>query len=242
MRQERRPAGSWCRERRVHLMIGYVLSLSLLLLLVKLPASISFIVASGMDDLMAPRPYENEYLPTITAHELQPDAAPSRPSLPAETVEDARDDGDANEEPAAAETPQLVSVDSPVSTRRPEAIATSVSLVSLAATTRYMHTAISTPTVDDAPRLRIGTMLIEYPLAALKKAIQGLVIVRFTVETDGRAYGINVVSGLGPECDDAVVSALKDARFIPGSYDGRRVPALSQIAVHFKIVDDRPWP
>jgi TonB family protein len=105
-----------------------------------------------------------------------------------------------------------------------------------------MHTAISAPTVDDAPRLRIGTMLIEYPLAALKKAIQGLVIVRFTVETDGRAYGINVVSGLGPECDAAVVSALRDARFIPGSYDGRRVPALSQIAVHFKIVDGSPWP
>ena len=223
-------------------MIGYVLSISLLLLLVKLPPSMSFSGMTGINDLMAPRPSEDDYLPTITAHELRSDAARSQSVIPTEAVEDVLKTGDGTEESAMAETPRLIGVDTPVSTRRPEAIATSVSLVSLAATTRYMHTAISAPTVDDAPRLRIGTMLIEYPLAALKKAIQGLVIVRFTVEMDGRAYGINVVSGLGPECDAAVVSALRDARFIPGSYDGRRVPALSQIAVHFKIVDGSPWP
>lgn len=223
-------------------MIGYVLSLSLLLLLVKLPPSMSFSGITGMHDFMAPRPSENDHLPMITAHELRSDAAPSQSIMPTEAVEDLPEAGDGTEESSMAETPQLIGVDTPVSTRRPEAVATSVSLVSLAATTRYMHTAISAPTVDDAPRLRIGTMLIEYPLAALKKAIQGLVIVRFTVETDGRAYGINVVSGLGPECDAAVVSALKEARFVPGRYAGRRVPALSQIAVHFKIVDGSPWP
>ena len=110
-----------------------------------------------------------------------------------------------------------------------------MTLHDLANTSRYMHTAITAPVVDDPPRLRIGSMLIEYPFSALKKAIEGLVIVRFIVETDGRAYGIDVVSGLEPACDAAVVNALRDARFIPGQFRGRNVPALSQMAIRFRI-------
>ena len=218
-------------------MIGYVLALSFLLLLVKLPPDISLPGVSNMRALMAPHELTQEFLPLVTAHEIRSDASEPERAAPPKPVEDVVDAEGESDAIPTAEAPRPTRLQSPIAHRRPEAVTSSIRLVDLAGTSRYMHTAISAPTVDDAPRLHLGSMLIEYPLAALKKAIQGLVIVRFTVETDGRAYGIDIVSGLEPECDAAVVSALREARFTPGSDGGRIVPALSQMAVHFKIVD-----
>ncbi len=221
-------------------MIGYVLSLTLLLIVAHLPIDRSILGSSTLNAYMAPPATMNESLPFVTEHEAASESSLQR-SDPLVDPSPFPSDGDADET-IDAERPPRPSVQSRLPSRRPEALASSTNLVSLSSTTRYMHTAISAPTVEDAPKLRIGTMLIDYPLSALKKAIQGLVIVRFVVETDGRAYGIDVVRGLEPACDAAVVSALREARFVPGRNAGRRVPAYSQIAVHFKIIDDKPWP
>ncbi len=232
-REWRRP-GSWCQRRRELLMLTSIASLTLMLVLAKLPAGSTFFTSDERDAYLVPPSHLTESLPLITAQEIlsknlqrpverfQPDEVlPESDLIPDELTEvDLARPG----------------IEAPVAHRHPTTVA-SLKLHDLAKTARFMQTAIRAPVVDDPPKLRIGSLLIEYPMSALKKAVEGLVIVRFTVETDGRAYGINVVSGLEPACDAAVVDALRDARFVPGKFGGRNVPALSQLAVRFRIDD-----
>lgn len=230
--RERRRPGSWCRARRELLMLTCIGTLGVMLFLAKLPFGGALFGSDDFSAYLSSPDYSDEELPLITAHEIRLNT-PQRPVerfLPEEVL------------PVSDLVPDdLTDIDmdrpginAPVALQRAAAVA-SMTLHDLANTSKYMQTAITAPVVEDAPRLRLGTMLIEYPMSALKKAIEGLVIVRFIVEPDGRAYGIDVVSGLEPECDAAVVSALRDARFIPGQSGGRNVPALSQMAVRFKI-------
>lgn len=233
-RQRRRP-GSWCRRRREMLMLTCIGTLTVLLLLAKAPLGDSFFGSGKFSAYVSSSSYFDEPLPLITAHENRPDT-PQRPAarfLPNEVLPESDLLPDELTE-IALDRPGF---DAPIAPQRAAAMA-SLSLHDLSNTSRYMHTAIRAPVADDPPKLRMGSMLIEYPRSALKKAIEGMVIVRFIVEPDGRAYDIDVVSGLEPACDAAVVSALRDAWFIPGQSQGQDVPSLSQLAVRFRI-DDR---
>lgn len=230
-RQRRRP-GSWCRRRREMLMLTCIGTLTVMLLLVKMPLGDSFFGSDDFSVYTTSSIYPNESLPLITAHEIRSEA-PQRPAfrfLPNEVLPES----DLVPDELTEVDLDRPGFDAPIAHQR-AAVVASLSLHDLANTSRYMQTGINTPVADDPPKLRIGSMLIEYPISALKKAIEGLVIVRFIVEPDGRAYGIDVVSGLEPACDAAVVSALRDARFIPGQSRGRDVPSLSQLAVRFRI-------
>lgn len=230
--RERRRPGSWCRNRRELLMLTSICTLTIMLLLAKLPLGHSFFGSNDFEAYLSVSHYPDDALSLITSHEIGPD----RPQRPVERLlpNEILPESDLVPDDLMEIELDQPGVNAPVAHRLTAALA-SLTLHDLANTSRYMQTAITAPVVDDPPRLRIGSMLIEYPLSALKKAIEGLVIVRFTVETDGRAYGIDVVSGLEPACDAAVVSALRDARFVPGQFRGRNVPALSQMAIRFRI-------
>lgn len=206
-------------------------TLGFMLLLTKLPLARPLFGGSG-DIYRAPNVRMSEPLPLITAHEVRT----QRPQRPVELFHPAEllPESDFVAEELEEVDLDRAGINVPVAARLPEMIATT-NLHDLTSTSRYMRTAITAPTVEEPPRLRIGSMLIEYPVAALKKAVQGLVVVRFMVETDGRAYSIDVVRGLEPSCDAAVVNALKDARFVPGRASGREVPTLSQMAIRFRI-------
>lgn len=105
---------------------------------------------------------------------------------------------------------------------------------------RQQRTNSSAPTNKDRRRWGEPTterILIGYPISALQKAIQGLVIVRFTVEPSGRASSIEIVKGLDPACDEEVVEAVERARFMPGKRKGRDVPAYSQMTVRFVLAE-----
>lgn len=213
-------------------MLTCIGTLAVLLLIAKLPLGDSFFGSDNISAYVFSSNHLDEPLPLITAHEVRPEA-PQRPVarfLPNEVLPES----DLVPDELTEIDLDRPGFDAPIA-HRPAATVASLSLHDLANTSKYMQTAIRAPVADDPPRLRLGSMLIEYPLSALMKAIEGIVIVRFIVEPDGRAYDIAVVSGLEPACDAAVVSALRDARFVPGQSRGRDVPSLSQLAVRFKI-------
>lgn len=230
-RTRRRP-GSWCTRRTELLMVTCIGTLAVLLLLAKLPLDTSFFGSGGSDTYLSRSAYPTDPLPLITAHEIRSDKRkrPAESYLP----NDVLPESDLAPDELMKLDLERPGIDTRVAFLRATAGA-ALTLQDFANTSRYMHTAITAPVAEEPPRLRLGSMLIEYPLSALKKAVEGIVIVRFTVEPDGRAYGIDVVSGLEPECDAAVIDALREARFIPGQFRGRDVPALSQMAVRFKI-------
>lgn len=212
-------------------MLTSIATLILFLLLANLPLKFPFSGSGGVYTYLPPRP-TSEPMTLITAHEVRSEV-PGRPVerfLPNDVLPEDELKSD------KLETAEITgrNAHGRIAHRRAAAVAT-LTLRDLVKTGGFLQTANTAPVVDTPPKLRIGSMLIEYPFSALKKAIEGLVIVRFTVEPDGRAYGIDVVRSLEPSCDAAVVQALRDARFVPGQSKGRSVPALAQMAIHFRI-------
>jgi len=66
----------------------------------------------------------------------------------------------------------------------------------------------------------------QYTSEALRRRIQGTVVLSAVVAPDGVAYDITVIKSLDPRfgLDRAAVEALRQSRFTPGTRDGRPVP------------------
>ncbi len=75
---------------------------------------------------------------------------------------------------------------------------------------------------------------IIYPACALRASIEGRVLLRFVVNTDGSVSDIEVTRGIGGGCDEAAVDALMAARFTPGFQNGRPVRVRFAIPVTFR--------
>ena len=75
-----------------------------------------------------------------------------------------------------------------------------------------------------------------YPDAALKQGVQGMVILRFVVERDGRVGEIQVRSSLSPGCDREAIRVVKSMpRFIPAKLNGRPVRKWFTVPIRFII-------
>ncbi len=77
---------------------------------------------------------------------------------------------------------------------------------------------------------------IEYPEEAIRAGIEGRLVLRFVVETDGRPSNIQVIQPLHPLLDSAAVAALRRVRFVPGKQNGRPVRVRMQLPVRFRLL------
>ena len=93
---------------------------------------------------------------------------------------------------------------------------------------------------QDPPSIRGGLgayyINIEYPPEAVEQEIEGRLVLRFVVGTDGRARDILVTESLHPLCDSAAVRALRQTTFAPGRQDGKKVSVRMQLPVRFRLV------
>lgn len=77
---------------------------------------------------------------------------------------------------------------------------------------------------------------VTYPDAALKQGVQGMVILRFVVERDGRVGEVQVRSSLSPECDREAIRVVKSMpRFIPAKLNGRPIRKWFTVPIRFII-------
>ena len=81
---------------------------------------------------------------------------------------------------------------------------------------------------------------VTYPDQARANRIEGTVIVRFHVQTDGRLSDIIVVKSLGNGCDEAglvVVESMNhmDEKWIAGMQRGKPVVAQFNLPIRFEI-------
>ena len=75
-----------------------------------------------------------------------------------------------------------------------------------------------------------------YPESAKERGVQGRVILRFAVETDGKVGRTSVLKGVDPDLDAEalrVVSTLPDFR--PGKQDGKPVPVWYMVPITFTL-------
>ena len=76
----------------------------------------------------------------------------------------------------------------------------------------------------------------KYPAIALEQDVQGMVILRFVVERDGRVGDIEVKKSLSVECDREAVRVIKSLpRFVPARKEGRPVRKWFTVPVRFMI-------
>ncbi|MFA5817237.1 MAG: energy transducer TonB [Bacteroidales bacterium] len=97
--------------------------------------------------------------------------------------------------------------------------------------------------VEDMPSFQGGTIenfrnyiqeTVKYPQLAMENSISGTVYVSFVVNRRGEVSNINIVRGVDPSLDEAVISALKNApKWEPGKQRGKPVNVSFSIPVKF---------
>jgi periplasmic protein TonB len=78
---------------------------------------------------------------------------------------------------------------------------------------------------------------IRYPSAASANNIQGLVVLQFTVDAQGRIEDITILKDIGGGCGDEAVRIVKSMPlWIPGEQNGLPVAVRYTLPVHFKLM------
>jgi len=76
---------------------------------------------------------------------------------------------------------------------------------------------------------------LTYPAAAKKAQLEGRVILRFVVNSDGTLSNYEVQRGLGYGCDEAALKMLKSmSKWKPGTQNGKAVAVYYTLPVYFK--------
>jgi periplasmic protein TonB len=103
-------------------------------------------------------------------------------------------------------------------------------------------------TIDVYPRFPGGDQArfyflrsnIHYPEAAVKAGIEGVLMVVFVIEPDGRVSNIEVSKGIGGGCDEEAIRVVRAMpMWEPGKRSGRAVRVLVRMPIVFKIPGKR---
>lgn len=75
-----------------------------------------------------------------------------------------------------------------------------------------------------------------YPPIAQEQELQGTIVLRFVVDTEGNIGNVQVKKSLSKECDQAAINALKKLkRFVPAKQKGKTVPVYFTLPVRFRL-------
>lgn len=83
--------------------------------------------------------------------------------------------------------------------------------------------------------IKFMTTTFKYPQEAQDKEIQGLVVVQFVVEKDGRLSDIHAISGHDILSKEAVRILTESGRWIPAQQNGHIVRSYKKQRVTFKL-------
>ncbi len=77
---------------------------------------------------------------------------------------------------------------------------------------------------------------IHYPESAKQNNIQGKVLIRFCVNSDGKVDQVSVMQGVSPDLDKEAMRVVQSLpKFIPGKSSGKPVPVWYSIPINFSL-------
>jgi len=76
----------------------------------------------------------------------------------------------------------------------------------------------------------------DYSEDARKARLQGTVLLRIEVDTQGQPRNVTVRQGLGLGLDDQAVNAVKKWKFRPGRVNGKPVAVVAYVEVNFRLL------
>ncbi|MGE5681945.1 MAG: energy transducer TonB, partial [Bacillota bacterium] len=75
---------------------------------------------------------------------------------------------------------------------------------------------------------------VDYPSLALNAKVEGNVLAKITLDENGNVEDVQLVKSIGAGCDESVIKAIKDTKFIyPSNYEGSTV--LNQFNIMFRF-------
>ena len=96
------------------------------------------------------------------------------------------------------------------------------------------------PPPEDRPRLLGGRAAIakrvNYPEAARREGVEGVVIVKALVGRDGKVEDVEIVKSLGYGCDEAAMDAVRRVQFRPAYQCGVAVRFWFSTPVNFILM------
>lgn len=90
-----------------------------------------------------------------------------------------------------------------------------------------------------SPRL-VSDRKPTYTADAMRRGVQGVVLLECVVEPDGTATNVRVTRPLDPGLDESAVQALREWRFTPGVREGKPVRVLVEVEMAFTLRADGP--
>lgn len=77
---------------------------------------------------------------------------------------------------------------------------------------------------------------LKYPSQAKRIGIEGMVIVRFVVNTDGSIQDIELVRSIGGGCDEMTKQVIENSpNWVPGKMSGRAVRSRMTMPIRFRL-------
>jgi TonB family protein len=89
---------------------------------------------------------------------------------------------------------------------------------------------VSRPVVIDSTRTPP-----DYPAAAQRAGLEGMVVVKAIIDEQGRVRDVHVLRGLGLGLDEAAVAAVRRWRFHPATRAGKPVKVSYVLSVYFRL-------
>lgn len=83
---------------------------------------------------------------------------------------------------------------------------------------------------------------LEYPAEAKKNGVEGMVVISFVVDKNGKIKDIKNVKSIGNDCDEAAMKVVnkmqQEITWIPGKKDGKAVAVQMSLPFKFKLEKD----
>lgn len=93
----------------------------------------------------------------------------------------------------------------------------------------------------EAALMKYISETVKYPASAAEKNIQGRVIVRFVVNTDGKIEQTEVIRSVDPAIDKEAVRVVNAMpQWIAGEQGGKKVSVYFTLPINFKLDDRKP--
>lgn len=92
----------------------------------------------------------------------------------------------------------------------------------------------SSPKPENRTPQLLHIYLPEYTTKAREKKIEGDLVLRVTLQRDGKVKKVKVEKGLGEGLDERAVESIKRIAFLPAELNGEPVDAVMQIVFNFK--------
>ena len=75
-----------------------------------------------------------------------------------------------------------------------------------------------------------------YPTSVLEGKLQGIVMVVFALDEEGRVAAIKIIKSLSPDCDQAAATAVSKLKgFKPAMHHGKAVPVRFTLPIRFQM-------